>query len=301
MQADMNLLTALDALLEEQSVTGAAERLHLSTPAMSRTLGRIRQATGDAILVRSGRTMHPTPRALAIRDEVHGVVRRGQALLAPEPRLELGTLERTFTVVCHDAIATAIGAELLAQVGAAAPGVTMRLLPEAADDSLGLGRGRVDLTVGASPSTAPHARADRIGVDRLVAAMRPDHPLVEDELTLERYADASHVIVSRRGRTRDRIDDELAAQARHRRVLASVPTSTAALLVALETDALVSVSERLTRSVLRRLGLQTRPIPVELAPVPVVLAWHGSMDADLGHLWLRDVVTQLVRARLLIA
>src|SRR4051812_47907760 len=93
---DLNLMVALDALLREESVSGAAQRLHLSSPAMSRTLTRIRKALGDPVLVRSGRTMVPTPRALALRAEVREIVERAQAVFTPVGALEPATLERTF-------------------------------------------------------------------------------------------------------------------------------------------------------------------------------------------------------------
>src|SRR3954465_11323365 len=103
-QVDLNLLTALDALLEEGSVAGAAARLRLSAPAMSRTLGRIRRATGDQILVRTGRTMTPTPYAIAIREQVHELLQQVQGVLAPSRELDLTTLERTFTLRWHDSL-----------------------------------------------------------------------------------------------------------------------------------------------------------------------------------------------------
>src|SRR3954471_15354795 len=98
MQLDLNLLTVLDALLEEGSVLGAADRLHLSSPAVSRSLGRIRKLTGDDILVRTGRTMTPTPYALAIREQVSGLVRQANAVLAPSRDLNVAALERIFTL-----------------------------------------------------------------------------------------------------------------------------------------------------------------------------------------------------------
>src|SRR3954453_8011838 len=113
MHLDLNLLTALDALLEETSVTAAASRLHLSAPAMSRALGRIRKTTGDQILVRTGRTMTKTPYALAVRDQGRELVRQAESVLAPERELDLATLDRVFTLQCHDAITTSIGPALL--------------------------------------------------------------------------------------------------------------------------------------------------------------------------------------------
>jgi DNA-binding transcriptional LysR family regulator len=124
MSLDLNLLTALDALLEEGSVAGAADRLRLSSPAMSRTLGRIRRATGDPIMVRTGRTMAPTPYALGLRADVHRLVEQARTLLAPERELDLAGLNRTFTVRFHDVVADAIGPDLVAAVRDGAPGAT---------------------------------------------------------------------------------------------------------------------------------------------------------------------------------
>src|ERR1700727_1713040 len=123
MHVDFNLLIALDALLEENSVAAAADRLHLSPPAMSRTLSRIRRATGDDILVRSGRAMTPTPRALELREETRELVRRAAAVLTPARTLDLATLARVFTICGHDALAGALAPPLTAAIGAAAPGV----------------------------------------------------------------------------------------------------------------------------------------------------------------------------------
>src|ERR1700733_10052650 len=116
MHVDLNLLIALDALLEENSVAAAADRLHLSPPAMSRTLARIRRATGDDILVRSGRSMVPTARALELREGTRELVRRAAAVLTPPRALDLAKLDRHFTVRGHDALLGALARPLLAQV-----------------------------------------------------------------------------------------------------------------------------------------------------------------------------------------
>src|ERR1700678_3807908 len=116
MHVDLNLLIALDALLEENSVAAAADRLHLSPPAMSRTLARIRKATGDDILVRTGRTMTPTPRALELREEARELVLRARAVLTPVTTLDLGQLDRAFTLRCHDALVTALAPVLISTV-----------------------------------------------------------------------------------------------------------------------------------------------------------------------------------------
>ena len=290
MQLDLNLLTALDALLEEGSVGVAAERLHLSEPAMSRTLGRIRRVTGDQILVRTGRTMTPTPYALAVRADVHRLVQQAHAVLAPERDLELGRLERTFTLRCHDAVTTAIGPGLLARVQAQASGVRLRFLGETNTDSNDLRHGQVDLEIGSSEPDLPEIRFEIIGHDRLVAVMRPEHPFAHGKLTIERYANAPHITVSRRGRLHDPIDDALERLGLRRRVIASAPTSTAALQFICQSDLMVSVPHFISQPMVNALGLRSLAIPLELQSVPVIQAWHQRYDGDKAHVWLRGLV-----------
>jgi DNA-binding transcriptional LysR family regulator len=295
-QLDLNLLRALDALLEEGSVGGAADRLHLSAPAMSRALTRVRRVTGDQILVRTGRTMTPTPYALRVREQVHDLIGQAEAVLAPERGIDLATLARTFTVQGHDAIMTVIAPGLLGAVRDRAPRVSVRLLPEAATDTLDLRHGHVDLELGATAPDRPEIRSRELARDRLVLALRPGHPLTEGELTAARYAAAQHVIVSRRGRLRDQVDELLAGRGLARRVLAAVPTATAALYLARHSDLVTLVPERMTGPVIGALGLRTATVPLELAAPPVIAAWHQRYDNDPAHRWLRAAVAGAITA-----
>lgn len=294
MQLDLNLLLALDALLEEGSVGGAAERMHVTSPAMSRTLGRIRDLTGDEIFVRTGRAMTPTPYALAVRDEVHAVVLRAQAVLAQRDALDLSQLERVFTVQCHDAIASAVGAPLLARMRREAPRITLRLLAEAPTDTSDLRQGNVDLEIGAATPSHRDVAHQVLGQDRLVVAMHARHPLARRKLTARAYAGAEHVTVSRRGRLRDPVDDALAAQGLARRVAVSAPTSAAALRFASETDLLVAVPEKMCAAALKALRLKTAPLPVSVPALPIVAAWHRRHEPDRAHAWLRHQVQAAV-------
>jgi DNA-binding transcriptional LysR family regulator len=296
MQLDLNLLTALDALLEEGSVTGAADRLHLSAPAMSRTLGRIRRATGDQILVRTGRTMTPTPHAAAIRERVHALVQQVQSVLSPERAVDLATLDRVFTLRWHDSVTTAVGAELLALVRAEAPGVRLRFLVEPSGDTDDLRRGHVDLEASSSEPELPEISREVVGHDRLVVVLRAGHPLAGEPLTPERYAAAEHITVSRRGRLRDPVDDVLDGMGLHRTVAAAAPTTLAAMQLVRRGDFLAVVAERASRSVLEDLGLTTAPLPVAMPDVPLYLAWHQRYDGDHAHVWLRTLAFGVLRA-----
>ena len=293
---DLNLLIALDALLEENSVAAAAERLHLSPPAMSRTLGRIRKATGDDILVRTGRTMTPTPRALALREEARQLVRRATAVLTPVTELDLNRLERGFTLRCHDALVAALAPRLIAVTTRAAPNVSIRFLAEPTADVADLARGQTDLEVGAAAPTRPEIAARSVGTDRMVAVMRTDHALAVGDLTAQRFAEAEHVTISRRGRLTGPIDDALADLGLRRRVRAALPTTGAALELAAGAGVVTVVAEQVCRPAFTGLGLCARTLPFDLPAVPVVVAWHHRYDTDPAHTWLRTELLAALRA-----
>ncbi|WP_221359036.1 LysR family transcriptional regulator [Streptomyces beigongshangae] len=295
MQLDLNLLIALDALLEEGSVTDAAARLNVSAPAMSRTLGRIRRATGDQILVRTGRTMTPTPHALALRAPVHDLVQQARSVLAPHTDVDLAALERTFVLKWHDALAAAAGPALLHSVRAQAPGVRLRFLAEAGTDTLDPRRGDIDLEAGAGVPSSPEFRHETAGHDRLVLALRPGHPLCRGPLTLDDYLAADHITVSRRGRLRDPVDDALEGRGMRRHVVAAAPTSATALQFVRHHDLVAAVPRLVSRPLLDDLGLRTRPLPLAMPPVPVRLAWHHRYDNDPAHAWLRKQARTALR------
>ncbi|MFJ4798372.1 LysR family transcriptional regulator [Kitasatospora purpeofusca] len=295
MQLDLNLLTALDALLEEGSVAGAADRLHVTAPAMSRSLGRIRKATGDQILVRTGRSMVPTTRALAMRAQVHTLVQQAQQLLSAQRELELASLERVFTVRWHDTLTAACGSALITAVRGQAPGVRLRLSAESGTGDAELRRGEVDLESAPVAPTLPDIRHHLVGTDRLTVAVRPGHPLTEGPLTVERYAAAEHLTVSRRGSLRAPIDDVLAQHGLERRVAAAGPTTAFALQLALDSDLVVTLPDAVTRTARERLGLVTLPLPLPLPEVPLYLLWHQRYDEDRAHHWLRTLATGTVR------
>jgi DNA-binding transcriptional LysR family regulator len=289
MQVDLNLLIALDALLEERSVMGAAERLHLSSPAVSRTLGRLRAVTGDDILVRTGHSMAPTPYALAVQEEVHRLVQQAHAVLRPARELDLAELVRTFTIQCHDAAAASLIPLLIERIQEQAPGVQLRILAENSADTDDLRNGRVDLELGGSRPGLPEFRSETLGHDPLVVAMRPGHPCAR-RLTLRAYARHPHVVVSRRGRFSAPIDDVLAAEGFHRQVVASVATLATALQIARDSDVLVTCPGLLSRRLVANFGLITKPLPVESSAAVINFNWHQRYDSDPAHAWLREQV-----------
>ncbi|MFI9011602.1 LysR family transcriptional regulator [Actinosynnema sp. NPDC053489] len=301
MQLDLNLLTALDALLEEGSVAGAAERLHVTAPAMSRSLGRIRRTTGDQILVRTGRTMTPTPYALSVREQVHDLVRQARGVLAPSRELDLATLDRTFTLRWHESLVALAGPALLAAVRESAPGVRLRFIAESNVDTPALRRGEVDLEANAGGPAEPDLRVEKVAESPHVVVTRRGHPLTRGRsVTAARYAAAEHLTVSRRGRLDNAVDRALRRLGLSRRVVASAPTESAALAFLRGTDLVVTVPEATAPGATARQAadLAVLPLPLDLPPAAVHLSWHQRHDTDRAHAWLRDLArTALAGAR----
>jgi DNA-binding transcriptional LysR family regulator len=293
-QLDLNLLVALDALLTEGGVGAAADRLNLSQPAMSRTLGRIRRATGDDILVRAGRTMLPTPYALTVRENVHALVVQARALLSPVREIDPATLERTFTLRCHDALTDVLAPALLDAVRGTAPGVSLRFLAEAAVDTDDLRSGRVDLEITSGEPEQTDLRSATVGSGTLVVVLRATRRI--RTLTVADYAAGEHVIVSRRGRLRDPLDDALAAHGLARRVVASVPTTATALRLVAAGDLVAAVPSVLAGPGLAAAGVRAVPLPLDVDPVPLVMSWHHRYEGDAEHSWLRVQARRAMRA-----
>ncbi len=292
----MNLLLALDALLDTNSVTQAAERLHTSAPAMSRTLARLRRVLGDPLLVRAGRTLVPTPRALELRYEVGVLVQQGRALLTPRGALDPTTLKRSYAVRAGDAVLGELATPLLTAVRAQAPGVTLHFLPDSLEGGAALRDGRVDLEVGVIDQTDPETVVARVIGDRVIGVAAPEHQLSTERVTVARFAAAAHLSVSRIGRARGPIDDRLALHGRTRRVVATVPNLTTALLAVRSGDVVCPAPAGLTASTLAALGLRAFEIPLPLPEVTIAMAWHPRNTADNGHRWLRELVrTALTR------
>lgn len=161
-EPDFNLLIALDILLSEASVAGAARRLNLSTSAMSRTLSRLRDVTGDPILVRAGRNMVLTPWAEATRDHARRAVHEARAVLQPSTEtFSARSLARLFTIRANDGFVVAFGPALIAAVADAAPDVCIRFAPKPEKTSRYLREGLVDLEIGVQSNMGPEIRLQR--------------------------------------------------------------------------------------------------------------------------------------------
>ena len=283
---DLNLLVTLDVLLAEGSVARAAKRLRLSPSAMSRALARLRETTGDPLLVRAGRGLVPTPRALELRERVAQLVQDAEAVLRPAARIDLKQLVRTFTLRSSEGFAENFGPVLIARIAQEAPGVRLCFMQKPDKDSTPLRDGTVDLETGVvGQGASPELRTQALFRDRFIGVVRAGHPLSQGEVTPARYAAGGHIYVSRRGLDKGPIDEALKSLGLAREVMTIVAGFSTALALARATELIVSVPERHTASL--RAGMHSFPLPLTLPAFTVAMLWHPRMDADPAHRWLR--------------
>jgi DNA-binding transcriptional LysR family regulator len=291
---DLNLLYTLDVLLSEGSVARAARKLRLSPSAMSRALARLRSVTGDELLVRAGRNLVPTPRAVEMREAVGELVQEARKLLRPADGLNLSTLERGFTLRTSDGFTETFGPALIRKVADEAPGVRLRFIRKLDKDSDGLRDGSVDFETGVVARTiGPEVRAQALFTDRYVGVVRGDHPLAAGRVTPEDYAAFGHVVAWRQGLDLGRIDESLAASGLRRDVVASVDGFAAALALARGSDLVATVPEKHTAGL--RHGMHSFALPLPVEPFTISLLWHPRLDGDPAHRWLRACIRDASR------
>jgi len=293
-------------LLADGSVAGAARRLGLSASAMSRTLTRLREATGDPLLVRAGRRMVLTPHAEALRQRTQYAVHEARAVLRPsttEP--DFSTLQRTFTIRANDGFVEAFGASLIAAATAVAPLVCLRFAPKLEKTAAHLRDGSADLEIGVLAEMGPEVRVQALFRDRFLGVVRRGHPLAtEHEVTTDQYTAFGHVVASRRGRTSGPVDEALAALGLKRTIVAVVPSFPAALAVARASNLIALVPASL---LVNQAGQQELPasastfafaLPVTTEEITVSQMWHPRLEVDPVHRWLRQLTLTVCREQL---
>jgi DNA-binding transcriptional LysR family regulator len=289
---DLNLLLALDVLLSEGSVAKAARRLQLSPSATSRALSRLREATGDPLLVKAGRGLVPTPRAEALRAQARHLVEAAQKLLRPVEQHDLSRLVRTFSLRTSDGFVEGFGPQLLDRVHGQAPDVRLNFLQKPEKESGALREGRVDLETGVvDGKLGPEIRTQSLFRDRLIGAVRADHPLARSDPSAASYLQARHVIVSRSGFDEGALDRPFLPEGLLRRVGSATSGFAAALALARHSDLVATVPELHTRAL--RTGMFSFALPIPTTEFTVSMLWHPRMDADPAHRWLRGLLREV--------
>ena len=295
-EPDLNLLFALDALLTEKNVTRAARSLHLSASAMSRTLTRLRAATGDPLLVRAGRHMVLTPYAEEIREQTHNTVLEARALLHPSPVApDFSTLRRTFRIRANEAFVEALGAPLIAEVTAVAPLVRLHFSSKSEKSAEYLRNGSADLEIGVLEEMGPEIRVRALFRDRYVAVVRKGHALdMKQQVTTEQYAAFGHVVAPHGRQIIDSLDAAVALLGLERTTVAVVPSFPAALAVARASD-LVALLPASFANAQHAASVYAFELPVVTDGFTISQMWHPRLENDPVHRWFRQLVLSVCR------
>ena len=292
--------------MAERSLTRAASRLALTQPAVSNAVRRLREALGDELLVRQGRTLEPTPHALEIWPAVRSALRDLETSLAPSAFVPTQSVD-VFTLTMADATAAELLPGLLQTVQRQAPGISLRVAPLTSRDPRPvLDEGLADIAIGHFPALVADltARAQsgahnpflhqRLFSGDYVCVMRQGHPLASNALTMDDFCHAPHILVSFSGRAYGFIDEGLALHQRTRRVVLTVNQFFTAAQMVAQSD-LLSV---LPRHFIPFSGLQNQlvqcPLPFRVPPVEVHAVWHQRQDHTSAHRWLRAQIGAIV-------
>ena len=295
---DLNLLVTLDVLLAEGSVARAAKRLQLSPSAMSRTLARLRETTGEPLLVRAGRGLVPSPRALELREHVARLVQDASAVLRPARAIEPKQLVRTFTLRTSEGFAETFGPGILDRVGTEAPKVRLCFMQKAHKGSAPLREGSVDLETGVvDKAMGPELRAQALFRDRLVGVVRAGHSLRNGRITAARYASGKHICVWRGAPGTDPIDEALKLLGLEREIVAFLEGGfAAAIALARFSDLIVAVPEHHTGRL--RADMNSFALPIAMPGFTISMIWHPRLDADAAHRWLRACIRDVCTKQL---
>jgi DNA-binding transcriptional LysR family regulator len=302
---DLNLLRVFNEVMTERSLTRAASKLSLTQPAVSNALRRLRTALDDDLLRRTGQGLEPTPRALALWPTVQEALRQLQESFAPSSFVP-AEASTTFVLAMADATAAEIIPGLVKVMDRDAPGVTIRVVPLTTRDPRRLlEQESADLAVGYFPAVLASLTAQaqageavpfhhqRLYYSDYVCVMRRDHPLAQEELTLERYCSARHLLVSFSGRPYGFIDEALAALGRQRHIVLTVNQFFTAGRVVATSDLLTVLPRHFVSVTGIADQLVLRELPFDVPAVHVDALWHRRVHHHSAHQWLRGVIAQI--------
>ena len=293
---DLNLLATLEALLVEQNVTKAATRLHLSQPAVSAQLSRLRQIFDDPLLIPAHRGMTPTAKAIQLLEPVRQALNQARATFAIHRNFDPANARMTVSIACTDYLQAVVLMPLVKELRQSAPGIRVairNLDPQQLETQME--RGDVDLALMTPESSSSSLHARHLFDERYVLIGRRNHPRLRDGITLDEYAELEHVIVSPSGGGFvTPVDNALAVLGYTRNVVLSAASFLLVPEIVANSDAVALVPERLVRNRTDALKLVSFPLPAD--GFAVGMLWHERNHSDASHRWIRKAIMALFDA-----
>lgn len=289
---DLNLLVAFEALYAEQSVTAAAQRIHVGQPAMSAALGRLRSLLSDDLFVRIGRDMKPTAKADAIAPQIAAALGTIRAALAEPPHFNPAEAKTVFTLATSDYFASLILPKMLAVFRDQAPQVNLRVITVEKESFIELLEGAIiDVALGTFANLPPHILQDDLLPERFLGVCRLDHPaLAPGEITLEQFVAFPQALFTLRRDATGLVDQALAEQGLQRRIALTVPYWFALPTAIAASDLLAAIPSCLEQHFIQHYPVQSFEIPLELPSWAISMAWSKLKDQDPANRWLRQII-----------
>lgn len=289
---DLNLLVALDALLDERSITRAGERLHLSQSAMSGALARLRGYFSDELLVSVHRKMVPTPLAERLRPRVRAILLDIQATLETRVDFDPATAQRHFRIIASDYVLAVLGVPSVTRLSKLAPGITCEFLSQYSQPTEQLERGEADFLIMPRPYLSPDHPSRPLFEDDYVCVVWAENDLVGDHLTIDDYLALGH-ITTRFGDTRrmPSFEEWFVSNGGHERRLEVVTYDfNSAIQLVIGTRRVVTAHRRLAERHARFLPIRMIPLPLTIPRLTEHLQWHQYQDRDPANQWMRDLL-----------
>lgn len=288
-EIDLNLLLVFDAVMTELNVTRAAEHLHMTQPAVSNALKRLRATLNNELFVKVPSGVSPTTRAtevwLAIRDALAQIRQTIQPCT-----FDPANSTAIFTFSMADYAASLMIPPIITHIERSAPNIDIRVIPNTNINAPELlEQGDVDIAIGVFPNCGPRFRMQTLLTETYVCAMRPDHPLAK-ELTLERFAQAKHLLISLTGEATGFLDQRLESKGLKRRIALTVNQFALAPVVVANSDLICTLAYRTAKNFGLEDKLHLAPLPLDLEPTSINMMWHERNHLDSAHVWLRSLL-----------
>ncbi|WP_310416830.1 LysR family transcriptional regulator [Chamaesiphon sp. OTE_8_metabat_110] len=284
---DLNLLVVLHTLIAERSVSNTAKKLHLSQPATSAALKRLRVALDDRILVRDGLQMVLTPRAEELFAPLTAILGEIDRTLTASEIFNPAKVERTMRIATNDYGAFILIPPLMNRLQSIAPNIDVEVWEIGRDAIAALKEGKIDLAICDGWTLKQCQCTEVLFSETFTCLARAEHPRIQGELTIDRYLAEEHILVSPRGRVRGHVDAVLARQGWERRVRLTLPHVLAVPAAVSATDCIVTIASRIAHQLAASYDLQILSPPIDVGDFQVAMAWRSALTNDLAIQWLQ--------------
>ena len=291
---DLNLLVIFEAIMQERSITGAAQRLFMTQPSVSNAVTRMRHAWGDPLFVKEGRGIKPTPYADALWQQVSGSLNTIRHATEKEP-FNVANTQRTFRIALTDWMADLFWLPLRKLIETQAPGLNIHAVPYAVNAEQLLLDAEVDLVLDYYAGSNPHVKSQWIFDNHFVCAMGAQNPLANQDLNLEKFIQAEHLLMSLSGKAFGSVDAELKKQGTKRRIAMTVNHFSNITKILQGTNLITTIPLPIIYNSVNEGKLVITPPPIDIAPGPISMTWHKRHDQDQAMLWLKGKILQILK------